>query len=490
MNSENLSNLNEVAPGVYFRPGNMDRGQCNGGFIVCEDYVIGIDAPSPEATAEMFDEAAQISDKPLRFVILTHSHWDHDGGVDAFIEKGVTIICNDEIRKKYIGSGKSGSFIGVMDQMALTDSGRIIQLFTNGTVHSTTDMFTFLPAEGVVFTGDSVVNKHCPWMGECDIQNWIDTLKMLDKLEIKTVCVGHGPLAGNDVFGRLAKYFTDLRDEVGYQISMGRSIETTLEQIDVSSRAEWLAEDDAFKDHARSVYNQLTSELPELEPSLMPRALVLIGDNYHSPFYIPPSLEPMFEKIGMPARFIYDVTKLSARNLKNIRLLVILRDGMIWPEPGGEQAFWLTEEQEEAMDEFVKNGGGFLALHNCTALKCLDDSRTIYRDMLGSSYNGHGPGDEKFDVKIINHDHPVSRGVNDYVAVDERHTPIIHADDLTILAEAVNGDQKSVNAYVRTYGKGRICHLANGHNLEVLTDPEMQKLMINGALWCCKIDQD
>ena len=485
---ESLANLNEVAPGVYFRLGDMERGQCNGGYIVCDDYVIAIDAPSPEASAEMFDEVGKLSDKPLRFLILTHSHWDHDGGIDAFAEKGVTVLCNDRVQEQYIGDGKPGSYIGVTDLLTFSNNSRAIGLFTCGTVHSTTDMFTLLPGEGVIFTGDSVVNRHSPWMGECDVQNWIRTLKMLDRLELETVCVGHGPLADHEVFGKLAGYFTALRDEVGYQVSMGRTFKTTLEQVNVPQREEWLVEDEAFKDHVKAVYTQLTAELPESQPGLMPRALVLIGDHYHPPGYIPPSLDPVFKKIDMPARYIYDVTKLSARNLEGIRLLVILRDGMNWPEPGGERVFWLTEEQEKAIDEFVSSGGGFLALHNCTALKRLDDGRSIYRDVLGTSYNGHGPGDEEFDVKIINHDHPVTRGVNDYFAVDERHTPIVHADDLTILAEAVNGDQRSVNAYVRNYGKGRICHLANGHNLEVLTNPEMQKLMVNGALWCCGIE--
>jgi len=488
MVAEHSSNLSEVAPGVYFRTGNMERGQCNGGYIICDDYVLAIDAPNPEASVEMLDEAKRLFDKPVRFLVITHGHWDHDVGIDVFTEKGITVICNEKLRKIYVEDNKPGNYIGVVDRLTLTDNGKTIGFFTANTVHSATDLFTYLPEEGVIFTGDSVVNQHRPWMGECDIQNWIDTLETLDKLGIKTVCTGHGPVAGPDVFGRLANYFVNLRDEVGYQIAQGRTLETTLEQIEVPSRKEWLAEGDDFKAHIESVYAQLTSELPELQPGLMPHALILIGDNHHPPGYIPPSLKPVLEKIGMPARFIYDVTKLNARNLQGMRLLIILRDGMNRPEPGGEAVFWLTEEQEKAISDFVKNGGGFLSLHNSTALKRLDDKPSLYRDVLGSSYNGHGPGDEKFDVRVVNSDHPITAGVNDYVAVDERHTPIIHADDITLLMEAVSGDKTSVNGYVRTYGKGRVCHLANGHNLEVLQNPEMQKLMANGALWCIGID--
>ena len=482
------SSLNEVTPGVYFRPGNMERGQCNGGYIVCDDYVLAVDAPNPEASAEMLDEIKELSDKPVRFLIITHGHWDHDGGIDVFTEKGITVICNEKLRQQYAENNKSGSYIGVADRLTLTDNGKTIEFFTTGTVHSATDLFTYLPEAGVIFTGDSVVNQHRPWMGECDIQNWIDTLRTLDQLDIKTVCTGHGPVAGPEVLGKLAGYFVNLRDEVGYQIAQGRTLATTQAQVEVPARQEWLAQGSDFKNHVESVYTQLTGELPELHPGLMPHALILIGDNYHPPDYIPPSLQPVLENIGLPARFIYDVTQLNARNLKGIRLLIILRDGMNWPEPVGDCVFWLTEEQEKVIADFVKNGGGFLSLHNSTALKRLDDKPSLYRDVLGSSYNGHGPGDEKFEVKVVNRDHPITAGVNDYVAVDERHTPIIHADDITLLMEAVSGDKTSVNGYVRTHGKGRVCHLANGHNLEVLQNPEMQKLMTNGALWCLGID--
>ena len=142
MVSENLSNLKAVAPGVYFRLGDMERGQCNGGYIVCDDYVIAIDAPTPEASAEMFDEVKKLSDKPLRFLIITHSHPDHDGGIDAFAEKGVTVVCNDKVREQYAEDKRPGSYVGVTDWLTLSNNGGIIEFFTCGTVHSSTDMFT------------------------------------------------------------------------------------------------------------------------------------------------------------------------------------------------------------------------------------------------------------------------------------------------------------------------------------------------------------
>ena len=480
--------VKEVAPGIYFRFGDIARGQANGGFIVCDDHVVAIEAPNAEAANEMFAEVKKITDKPIRKLIITHGHWDHDGGVNVFLEKGVEVFVEESVRAKYVEQKKPGKITGVVAPgMDLTDGGRTISIAGMGTCHSPGDLFVGIQKDGVLFTGDTVVSTQACWLGDCSLQNWIDSMNMLsDVKDIKVVCPGHGPAGGPELMANLATYLTRLRDEVAFQVTMGRSYEIALAQVKLPEN-EKFGSKGSLKDHVKAAYAQLTADPPVPKE---PVALVLIGDRYHPPSYIRPPLESALGKIGMPVQFIYDVTKLNAAALKNARLLVVLRDGMIWPKPtadkpDGEAVWWMTGEQEKAIADFVSNGGGFLALHNATALRRIDAAGSLYRDVLGSSYNGHGAGDEKFAVKPIVTDHPVTKGVTEYPAIDERHNPTMHAKDATILLQAISGDKTSVNGYVRTFGKGRVCHLANGHNIEMLACPAMQQLIANAANWCC-----
>ncbi len=457
-----------VGPGVYFRTGDLKRGQSNGGFIVCREYVVAIDAPTPEAAQEMLGEAEKLSQKPLRYLALTHAHGDHVGGTETLIAKGVTVVCHENLLRQFTALKTRGMFMGITDKLTLGDGDRTVELFTAGATHSPADLFVFLPKEGVLFTGDSVVSIPAMYMGECNLDNWIRTMRALRKRAIKVVCPGHGPAGGPDLIDNVANHLTTMRDEIGYQLAQGRTFEVAVDQIKVPEWARWARDKKFFDTQVKVVYGQLTANVPPPPSTVTPHALVLIGDYYHRPGWSRPPLEAAFEKIGMPATFLYDVTKLNAASLQGYRLLVILRDGMNRPVVGGQPVWWMTAEQERAIVDFVANGGGYLALHNATALKEKPAEPSLYRDMLGSSYNGHGPADEKFQVRVVNKDHSITRGVSDYEAVDEHHRPIIHAQDIVLLSETSG---KKVNSYARMHGRGRVCYLATGHHRAMLNSP-------------------
>ena len=63
-----------------------------------------------------------------------------------------------------------------------------------------------------------------------------------------------------------------------------------------------------------------------------PRAFALIGDRYHNPDYIRVSLDKVFKELGIPIDYTIQYDQISAVLLKNYQLLLILRDGMIWPQ--------------------------------------------------------------------------------------------------------------------------------------------------------------
>ncbi len=157
------------------------------------------------------------------------------------------------------------------------------------------------------------------------------------------------------------------------------------------------------------------------------------------------------------------------------------------PKTAAQQQVWITPEQGKAVKQFVERGGAALFLHNVTYIS---PHNADFRDVLGAVTEGHPPI-RKFKVRVLNHDHPITRGVNDFVVTDEQHYMKYEKGPEHLLLESVNEDgatyknlgAKSAAGWAYDYGKGRVCYLAPGHMLTVLWNPEYVKLQKNAVRW-------
>jgi len=216
-----------------------------------------------------------------------------------------------------------------------------------------------------------------------------------------------------------------------------------------------------------------------------PRALALVGDRYHSPVYIRDGLIQAMVRENIPTTFIEEVSELNAKSLTDHQLLIILRDGMNWPN-GYEQppVKWMTEEQQQAIWDFVHNGGGFLALHNSQGIYPPDG---LYYKLFGGDYGGH-PKPYVFTVRVENKDHPVTAGVEDFEIYDEQHTVKYYLDREHLLLRTIARDNlAAAGGWWREMGKGRFCYLSPGHTPDALNHPMMQRLIRNAANWLLRL---
>lgn len=241
----------------------------------------------------------------------------------------------------------------------------------------------------------------------------------------------------------------------------------------------------------------------------------LIGDRFHNSDYIRIALNRTIQKdLDVNIDFCDETKNLTAETLKGYKLLIILRDGMIWPEgypdessnagwvaggkvnlvsdppvppSTGKSQFWMKPEQGKAVRQFVTNGGSALFMHNVTHVGLTDPD---FRDVLGAAYAGHPPI-RTFKVNVTNHDHPITKGVRDFVVTDEQHYMDYDKDPKYVFMETVQVDgldyrgrgPKSLGGWAFDYGKGRVCYVSPGHMLSVLWNPEYVKLQHNAVRW-------
>jgi hypothetical protein len=233
-------------------------------------------------------------------------------------------------------------------------------------------------------------------------------------------------------------------------------------------------------------------------------AFALVGDRYHNSDYIRTALgKTLVKDMGLSIDFTDEVKLLNAENLARYKLLIIFRDGMLWPDgypeerapaseppvPKREQKDvpWITAQQGKSVKDFAAKGGGILFYHNVTYISPYNQD---FRDVLGAVTHGHPPL-RPYKVKVVNPEHPVTRGVREFVVADEQHFLAYEKDPRFVLLRSVNekgltyqnwGDSCEAG-WAYDYGKGRICYLAPGHTISALWNPEYEKIQRNAARW-------
>ena len=214
------------------------------------------------------------------------------------------------------------------------------------------------------------------------------------------------------------------------------------------------------------------------------KAILLAGDPSHPP-------EPAFEgvggalkELGIDVTCTTDSVGLNKDALAGKDLLVFHRDGIEYPHGRENQPVpWMQPHQEEAIEQFVLNGGGFLALHNSGWGYPWKGG---YRRTLGGYYIGHPPR-AKFHVEVVHHDHPVTAGVASYDIVDEQHW--LHCDfyrvEVLLVSQGQDG-RETVSGWAYEYGFGRVVYLPHGHTGEEIGHPAFQRMLKNAARWLLK----
>jgi len=245
-------------------------------------------------------------------------------------------------------------------------------------------------------------------------------------------------------------------------------------------------------------------------------AFALIGDRYHNSDYIRIGLTRTIAKqLDVSIDFTDETSLLNAETLDGYKALIILRDGMIWPDGyGGDEStnaawvatgrpklvfdppvpqerarsqYWMKPEQGKAVRQFVDAGGAALFLHNTTHVGLTDPD---FRHVLGAAYTGHPPI-RTFKVKVTNPDHPIAQGVKDFVVTDEQHYMTYDKDPKFLFLQSVNEEGLTYQNYGATapggwsydYGQGRVCYMSPGHMLSDLWNPEYIKLQQNAVRW-------
>ena len=209
--TEKKVSLDQIGTGLY---ACTAEGDPNSGIIVGDDAVMVIDAqPTPAMANELIARVAKVTDKPIKYVLLTHYHAARTLGASAF--KGAEILASDPTRgliaergtqdmESEIGRlprlfraaetipGLTWPTVTFPDQISVWLGRREVRIMHIGRGHTAGDVIAVVPDAGTVFAGDLVEYKAACYCGDAHFTDWPATLDHLAEMQPVALVPGRG----------------------------------------------------------------------------------------------------------------------------------------------------------------------------------------------------------------------------------------------------------------------------------------------------------
>ncbi len=220
-----------VSPAKSFPDAENKGWNSNSAFVETSEGLLVFDTGSSETIGRALIKAIRtVSNKPIKWVINSHSHGDHWLGNGAFVaEKPAQMIASDVAislmksggydwvdRFNTMSEGATGKFTpvpakdAVVKAMARSFGNVEVQILFSGNSHSPGDIVFWMPQKSVLLTGDTLYTKRPPATFDAQVKQWAVFLKELEGLKPQTVIPGHGPVSDVSAVTNLHDYFSTL----------------------------------------------------------------------------------------------------------------------------------------------------------------------------------------------------------------------------------------------------------------------------------------
>jgi len=282
----------KIAEGVYYATatGSIVTGSNNAVIIGDRDVMVVDTGTTPAAARAFLEDLKMITNKPVRYVVNTHFHYDHTDGNQVYAGRAdivaheyvkyaiqnlnvlqrepfktsqLTNVPNriETLKKQIAGEKDTEAKATLQRQLAVAQQGweelkelkptppnvtystkKIlnlggleVQLLFLGRGHTTGDTVVYLPREKIVCTGD-LMESQIAYMGDAQFDEWVATLEALKKLDFNTDLPGHGaPFAGKSLITAFENYLTDLTKQVTALRKQGLSAGESAQKVDLTS---------------------------------------------------------------------------------------------------------------------------------------------------------------------------------------------------------------------------------------------------------------
>jgi glyoxylase-like metal-dependent hydrolase (beta-lactamase superfamily II) len=271
-------------------PSHENEGDTsNAGFVVTSDGVVVFDAlGTPSLGWALLEEIRRVTDKPIRYVVVSHYHADHIYGLQAFRDHTDAIIVAQDRASEYKENEATADEradarleqrrdalapwvdeqtrivppdITFSDKATIALGGKQFQLLYAGPAHSSSDIMMLVQPDGVLFAGDIVQNGRVPFMNSADVDTarWLNALREVDRLQPSFIIPGHGrpSTKAREAIEFTSRYIEYVRAAMQKAVDAWADFATAYAQTDWSAYSKAPAFDESNKGNAYRIFLEL-----------------------------------------------------------------------------------------------------------------------------------------------------------------------------------------------------------------------------------------
>ena len=283
--------------------GNLVNSNCVA--IIGDDGVVVVDSGQiPTLTRRMLAQIRARTDKPVRYVVNTHWHWDHALANVVYEEAfpGVRIVSTpftrdylvqytpkfqdflktrgdammESFRKRRDSAANDTERENAADDVADLGEGltfmrdtkfvppnetfekgitihlgrREVRVFHPGPANTAGDAVVYVPDAKVLVTGDIVVSP-VPFATGAHLGDWIPVLRSLSQMDAVAIVPGHGPVQRDRSYlFALAELFQSVKTQVDAAVAQGLTLEETQKHVDLEPFRKRFAGEDRRRNRA------------------------------------------------------------------------------------------------------------------------------------------------------------------------------------------------------------------------------------------------
>jgi glyoxylase-like metal-dependent hydrolase (beta-lactamase superfamily II) len=220
----------------------------NGGVIVGENAALVIDAKMNEESVKQTIAAIKgVTDKPIKYLVNTHSDGDHIMG-NRFFPASVTFVAHENCREDFFKEnfGRASDWgepqyypftpsVTFREKLNIWLGKDLVELYYFGVGHTTGDIVVYVPEDKVAFLGDQYFNTRPQLIHSNKNGNSFEHVKtltkMLQTLDAEVFLSGHSDPVGRSEIMEHIQSMELRQQKVRQLIGQGKSLEETLAQF-------------------------------------------------------------------------------------------------------------------------------------------------------------------------------------------------------------------------------------------------------------------